>query len=1167
MIRRFGCRRVPLSRLSPILGPRTVALALLQLVLAALEGPALGQAQEKPDTSALARGIPVEREIRGGQSHGYEFNSTAGEYIGISLEQRGVDLVATLIGPDGRPLAEYDDESFTGGREQIDWISETSGNYRLEVSPRSKQASIGRYEVRLDEQRMASLPDRQRLAVQVIYLEARILRRGSSESQQQAAEKYVEVVGRWRALGDRRMESHTLYNLGLTYRVLGDNQKALDAYHQALPLLRSLGERQKEAGTLNGIGTIHSLRDENQKAMPFFNQALILSREVGDRLLEAQVLYNLGKSHSLLGENDKALTYYSPALEIQEALGDREGKAVTLNSTGIAYRLLAEWPKALEYYNQALQLWRSAEDRRREAITLGNMGNIYQEMGEFQKAQDFHSEALALHRATKNRQGEGTVLTAVGWTHWLLGENQKALHYYDQALPITREIADRFLEAMVLNNIGLAQAALGDTQEALNYYRQALTLKRAVEDRWGEGYALLDIGVAHWSLGQYRQALEYYDQALAIKRAVGDRQGEAETLANIGLAYSSMGQHEKALEQYAKALGLQRSIADRKNEATTLLGLARAHRALGDLAAARIHAQAALEIVETLRAQVASHDLRASYLATHRRAYEFYVDILMRLHEAHPNEGYAADGLLASERGRARGLLESLTEAYANIRQGVDPTLLQQERALQQQINAKAARLTELLSGQHTNEQASAAKGEVDSLLATFQQVQARIRLNSPHYAALTQTPVLTMGQIQGQILDAESLLLEYSLGEERSFLWAVTPNSLTSYVLPRRAEIEQVAHQVYDFLTARNQNSSSEKPEKRALRLARAEAEYLEAATALSRILVGPVVTLLADKRLVIVAEGILQYVPFGALPVPESSRPAVSGRHSEKGGGLSPVLIVEHEIVNLPSVSVLAVLRDELKQKAPAPEAVAILADPVFRADDPRIKSDRVGVKRARASDADSNTEGVLDVQRAAAESGMPVFRRLRFSRQEAEAIVALAPPGKSLKAVDFAASRTTATSSEMGRYRVVHIATHSLLNNQHPDLSGVVLSLVDAAGLPQDGFLRLHEIYNLKLGAELVVLSACQTALGREIKGEGLIGLTRGFMYAGSPRVVASLWNVDDRATAELMKRFYAGLMHGGQRPAAALRAAQVSMWKERRWQSPYYWAAFMMQGEWR
>jgi CHAT domain-containing protein len=232
-------------------------------------------------------------------------------------------------------------------------------------------------------------------------------------------------------------------------------------------------------------------------------------------------------------------------------------------------------------------------------------------------------------------------------------------------------------------------------------------------------------------------------------------------------------------------------------------------------------------------------------------------------------------------------------------------------------------------------------------------------------------------------------------------------------------------------------------------------------------------------------------------------------------------------------------------------------VLADPVFSANDPRLKT-----HSAHADDT-----AVADAQRSAAESGVGSLTRLHFSRQEAEDIARLAGEKRNFQALDFAASRTVATNDKLGDYRIVHFATHGLINNHHPDLSGIVLSLVDEQGRPQNGFLRLYDIYNLKLNADLVVLSACQTALGKDIKGEGLVGLTRGFMYAGAPRVVASYWRIDDRATADIMKRFYSAMLKDGLRPAAALRAAQISMLQDKRWQSPHYWAAFTIQGEWK
>jgi CHAT domain-containing protein len=243
--------------------------------------------------------------------------------------------------------------------------------------------------------------------------------------------------------------------------------------------------------------------------------------------------------------------------------------------------------------------------------------------------------------------------------------------------------------------------------------------------------------------------------------------------------------------------------------------------------------------------------------------------------------------------------------------------------------------------------------------------------------------------------------------------------------------------------------------------------------------------------------------------------------------------------------------------------------LADPVFSTTDERFKAN-AGTKDQRSEPAEAVASTRIIEHLAddsAGDAGRLVIRRLRFTRQEAEQILTVAPRAANLKAVDFKASRATVTGGDLSQYRYVHFATHGYLDSERPDLSAIVLSLVDEQGKPQDGFLRAHEIYNLNLPAELVVLSACQTGLGKEIKGEGLVGLTRGFMYAGSRRVVVSLWNVNDKATAELMQRFYRGILKDHETPAASLREAQTEMWRQKRWQSPYYWAAFVLQGDWK
>ncbi len=406
-------------------------------------------------------------------------------------------------------------------------------------------------------------------------------------------------------------------------------------------------------------------------------------------------------------------------------------------------------------------------------------------------------------------------------------------------------------------------------------------------------------------------------------------------------------------------------------------------------------------------------------------------------------------------------------------------------------------------------------------------------------------------------MLDENTLLIEYMLGEERSYVWAVGNDSITATQLPKRSEIEKAALAFYESLTTPRpppQNSAGPAP----------------SPGALSEMLLGPFAGQLGKKRLLIVGDGILHYVPFGALPAPAPRGEDGEGGQLTAARERSAYLVEEHEFVYLPSASTLAVLRNETGGREPAPISVAVLADPVFDASDPRLKANR------SVEQAAENGPAAGPPAPAAPPPGTDAAMALRSgfkliplpaTEREARAIRDAVAPNPVKISLGFEASRAAVLGLQEGGYRVVHFATHGVFNAEHPELSGIVLSMVDAKGRAQDGVLRLHDIYNLKLSADLVVLSACSTGLGSIIKGEGMVGLTRGFMYAGSPRVVASLWRVEDLSTSELMKHFYSHMAKEGLAPAAALRQAQRDMLKGRRWRSPYYWAGFVLQGEWR
>ncbi|MBE8968642.1 CHAT domain-containing protein [Nostocales cyanobacterium LEGE 12452] len=820
----------------------------------------------------------------------------------------------------------------------------------------------------------------------------------------------------------------------------------------------------------------------------------------------------------------------SPDASAAANLVYEEGKQ--LYQQGTAESLL----QAIAKFEQALQLYRQGSDidagqsrLSSEADTISYIGKIYSELGEKQKALSYYNQCLSLYRQVGDKKAEAISLNNIGSVYYFLGENQKAISYYNQSLLLHRLIKNKSGIATTLNNVGKVYLELGELQKALSHFSQSLSLHQETGGKRGTPSALNNIGIVYLKLGENQKALSYFSQSLSLYRQTGEKRGIPTALNNIGKAYSNLGELQKALDYYSQSLPLYIQMGSNSGEARTLYNIASVQRDRGDFKPALTQMERVIKIVEDLRTKIDSQELRTSYFATVQDFYQFYIDLLMQLHKQQPSQGYDALALQASERARARSLLELLAEANADIRKGVEPKLLSQERNLQQQLDVLEKRRIQLLGGNYTESQTQALEKENEVVLEEYKQIQAQIRATSPRYAAIPQPQPLSLAQIQQQVLDDDTLLLEYSLGEKRSYLWAVTNKSITSYELPKRAEIEASVQKFRQEITT-------------------PYLKHSQSIDALSKIVLAPVAQQLQKKRLAIASDGALQYVPFAALTTGSSLK-------------YEPLLL-NHEIITLPSASTLAVLRSEHKEHKSAPKTLVVLADPIFKSDDERLQN-KVQVSRPPAPESNLDS---LALTRSAEDSDIS-FERLHFTRQEAEQILSLVPSSDRKQAFDFNASRTTASSENLSQYRIIHFATHGILNSKHPELSGVVLSLFDDKGMPQNGFLRLHDIFNLNLKAELVVLSACKTGLGEEVKGEGLVGLTRGFMYAGSPRVVVSLWSVDDKATSELMKVFYTKMLQSGLKPATALRAAQIEIWRTQEYAAPYYWAAFTLQGEWK
>lgn len=1102
--------------------------------------------------SSLKPGEKLTRTINAKESERYNISLNANDFIIVNVEQRGIDITVSLFTPDGKLSLKVDSPNGTRGSESLKYIAASKGVYILEIKALRSEASGSEYAIELKTLRTATTDDEQIFSIVKLIREAEIFEAdGELETDKKAIESYEKALLLLNERGNLQEQIGVLLNVSLLYILLGDYETSLKRGLSGLEFARKFGDVYAETTILDRVARCYYELDEPQRAIEFHAKAAELNRKLNRQIALTNSLNGLCVSYAKLGDLRKAVDFCQQTIEIYRAANVRNEEGIVLYNIGSIYNRFGEPLKAVEFYNKALETYRIKPNPGYESAAYSALGRLSATLGESDKAFDYYNKALDLARKTGERSSEALTLNNIGATYNELGETQTAIEFYEKALTIFRAIKKPSSIATTLNNIGSSLRETGEIEKALQNFNESVRLAHETDDKLTEANALYNIGKTLFVTKKPREALDYFNRALEINRAINNPAKISAALTGIANCHADLNETKIARENYEKAFDLIQNYADKRREAETLFYFARFENNQNNFESALVKIESAIEIVENLRNKITLETLRSSYLASVADYYELRTNVLMNLDAKLPNENsgesYAARALESNEKAHARSFLELLNESNANIKQGVDEKSLAREKELRQLLSAKAIRQTSLLQSKSTPEQKTGIANEINELNRNYESLQSEIRRTSPRYAALVQPKTLSVKQIQSEILDPNTVILEYALGEKQSYLWLVKQNSLKSYKLPARENIENLARRVYKSLSVRD-----------FLNNAKTRADNLEIIE-LSRILLAPVADEIQNKRLLIVADGALQYVPFSALTI-KAKTPKMPRRF----------LVESNEIVVLPSIATVSALRRETKtaNDENKSNSIALIADPIFSKNDARIaqlKKLKVDDKLTAVNDLE-----LKSLERSARESGFNNFLRLRFSRIEAENIASLAESvenGKVLKALDFAATKQILNTPGFNESKIIHFATHGIINSKNPELSGIVLSLVDENGDAQDGFLRLYDIYNLSLKSDLVVLSACQTALGKQIKGEGLIGLTRGFMYAGTPRVVSSLWSIDDRATAELMQKFYRKMLIEKMRPATALRMAQIEMSKLKQYQSPFYWAAFTLQGEWR
>lgn len=941
-----------------------------------------------------------------------------------------------------------------------------------------------------------------------------------------------EIIKISRFKNDKKLEINALYNIGNTYNKLGEYSKSIVFYNQALELVRHDEISSEGLNNINQNVKNCNTFTQNTENINYCEQAIQTPKltPIEKTLIESNILLSLSNTYRILGEYQQALSLNNQGLylienniKIKDDINLIILKALAFFLQSYIYIDLGENEIANNYVNKGQEYIRqiqtflinSQEDYDSEEgnsylenndalqkyfiILFGNLVPFILNQDEkqllvaqqelwsqfFKITEQVDLEKLAVTEVINfnqilsifSKEFLSAISLQIGKNYNLIGNKQKALEIYNQALQNLQDLKISEIEP--------------ESKEQVNDINQAKDLLTFFGD-YIKSMLLNETGNILADLDKKQEALSIYQQALKLSELTGEKQVQASILDGLGSVYYSLNKYEEAIDSYNQALKIWHEQGNSLAEANSQLGIARVERDRNHLYAAKAQIESAIQLIESQprpseidyspNTRTEQHTFKhyinlASYFSAKQNYYSFYIDLLMRLDKKFPSYGYVVQAFQANEQSKNRSLLAILNRRDRYI------------------SNVKIS------------------------------------NYSTTKYTNLAAVPLLST--IQQQVLDDDSILLEYALGEERSYLWVVSKTGFSSYELPKRADIEAAARKFYDFMTIPSLRIRTNKAAK--------------AGNELSQMLLGQVASQLGNKRLLIVADGVLQYIPFGALP--------------DFNSGFSHPLLVNHETLTLPSASTFAVLRNNKNIPSPT-KTLAVLADPVFGQEDERFQSKPTKLSlqtKQRSVIGENQTSSSLVTEQ--------LFPRLPSTRNEADQIASLVNPVNQIQKFGFSASRQAVLEPEMSQYRIIHFATHGILDAEKPERSGMLLSVINEQGELQRSLLSTPDVFNLQLSAELVVLSGCRTGLGKQIKGEGLIGLTGGLMYAGAKRVVVSLWSVDDQATAALMSRFYQGILKEGLSPAKALREAQLAILKQPRWQNPYYWAAFTLQGEWK
>jgi len=933
------------------------------------------------------------------------------------------------------------------------------------------------------------------------------------------------------------------------------------------------------AHTLTNLGVVYDKLCDYQKAIKYYEDALKIHKELDDKQGIRADLGNLGVVYSELGDYSKAIKYYEEAMEIAKQLDDKEGVSANLGNLGKVYYDLGNYSKAIKYHEDAMEIHKQLDDKKGISDDLTNLGNVYDDLGDYPKAIKYHEDALKIHKELDDKQGISYNLTNLGVIYKNLGDYSKAIKYYEEAMEIAKELDDKKVISNNLTNLGNIYSYLGDYSKAIKYHEDAMEIHKQLDDKKGISDDLTNLGVVYYNLGDYSKAIKYYEDALEIRKEIGVPTGvvrlniadvyletgkidEAEKIYSIYNDPLRLGRlnlfkkdYNKAIEYFDKSLKEDLESRDAELLFASYVGLGHSYLGLKDYQKAKEYYEKAITMAEEQREELGEGEKS-----------KFFSANVMGFYRTEPYEGIVRalinlDGKKSafyySENLKARVLAESIARSHSSIAKTLPADLAEEEQNYIIKIRGLKKEMEVLYKNKAMDIYAEKEK-ELNSVKAEQAKFINKLRNLYPEYASINYPQPIGPQNVS---LLPDEVLCEFEVTEGKTYLFLLNgkDKTLTIKAVPiSRADLEKLV------LEYRNYFENIEKYSD----LAKYDAKI---GNKLYQLLFGKSLDNLPQgTSLIIVPDEILGILPFESLVtfLPEKEK-IVEGKYGPFPVGVQ-YLGDKFDITYAQSATSLTMLRS-LKKGKSTEQMVLAVCDPVFSVKDKRAKElaktetdkqpkmmgaiinwKKMGVGGVKKKGETVETEEDVDT----------IFPRLEKTREIAESIKTLFT-GNSTVLIGPDAKEEEVVKLPLEKYRYITFATHGILDKTVPYIQEPALVLSQVGnGEGYDGFLTMSEVMGLKMSAEVVALTACQTGVGKNVSGEGVMGMGRAFQYAGCGNVLMSLWSVEETATVNLANKFFKNLKEG-KSTKSALRLARSEIRKSG-YEHPFYWSAFILVG---